>query len=147
MEKTEDNKTVYVFKVWDNQGVNTPEKFMLYTIKDDFLKPTLEDFARGCTNFFSFQTMISCLECNKIKTITTYHPNSETVCSQPYELNNEETIEACKSDGEWNRFEHQGVDFSHKEIKILKKYGIELIELNEKEISELEKKLNYYNPA
>ena len=140
-------KTVYVFEIQDTyMEIEDVENFMLYTKKNNLLRPAIDAFERGDNKLFSFQSMVSCLKYNKVSEIITYLPNSETVCSHPYELEDKEIIDECEKEGYWNRFNHQEVDFSNKESEILKKENIKIISLNDEEVSKLEKKLKLHNP-
>jgi hypothetical protein len=137
-------KKVYGFEIWDNDS-NEIGDFMLYTIRDNFLKPGLEKFELGWKDLFSLENLIGCLKHNNIDKLFTYQPNlCETVCSAPYELNTEYEFEMCESDGKWNRFGHHEISLSKKEKEVFNKNKIQLISLTEKEICELEKTLKFH---
>jgi hypothetical protein len=119
---------------------------MLYIIKDNMLKPVIKEFEMGHNKMFRFNQMIECLKFNKINKLLTYSPSySETVCSAPYEINNEEELEQCEVEGKWNRFSHLEIFLSKEEEKILKDNNLILIRLNEDEINKLESKLKFYH--
>lgn len=136
-------KEIYGFQIIDNDHKRPDNEYMIYTIKKKIMTPASNDFRKGFGGTFSFEETIEILKHNKIKKLFTYHPNSEIVCAHPYEISDDEDFEMCKQDGKWDRFEHLGISLSGINCKILEKEGIKLIELNNKEISKLEKKLDF----
>ena len=136
-------KKVYGFQIFDND-LKKITGFMIYTKRENLLRPAVEDFEKGWDELFSLGGLIACLKYNKIKEVHTYHPNSETVCSHPYEINNDEDFAMCQEGGGWNRFDHMEIVLSHDEDKILEKENIQLTSLNEEESSKLEKGLRFH---
>lgn len=133
------NKNVYGFRIMYQED-SAPEryKFMLYTIKDNLLEPAITNFALGHEEFFDFKTMITTLRKNKIKSLITYPPKSDTVLVHPYELNTEAEREIAEFEG-YDKFIHLEINLD----KELKDEKISLIHLSNKEISKLEKGLKF----
>ncbi len=138
----EENKKVYGFEIFDNDS-KAIEGFMLYTKRNNLLRPALKKFEQGWKELFTFEGMVTCLEYNKIAKLFTYHPDSQIICCHPYEINNEFEFELCGFEG-WNRFNHLEIFLSPKEKETLQKAKIELIHLKEEEISELERNLRFH---
>ncbi len=141
----EKDKRVFGFEILDSDYSENLGQFMLYTIKNNHLKPVLKKFESGWDELFDFSTILKCLKYNNVNKLYTYHPTiEETLCSAPYELNTEEELNRCEFDGKWNRFYHLEIFISGEKIRSLIKNNIKLIHLNKEEIRELESKLKFY---
>lgn len=141
----EKDKRVFGFEIWDNDYFENNSQFMLYTIKNNYLKPVLKKFELGWDELFDFSNVLKCLKYNNVNRLYTYHPTiDETLCSAPYELNTEEELNGCEFDGKWNRFYHLEIFLSGEKIDSMKKNNIKLIHLNNGDVKDLEKKLKLH---
>jgi hypothetical protein len=139
------DKKVFGFEIFDKDYVEGKEQFMIYTLNNKMLKPVLRKFELGWKELFDFQTFLGCLRYNDVSKLYTYHPNVlETLCSFPYELNDNEELKKCELDGKWNRFYHLEIFFSGKKTNQIMKNNIEIIHLTKEEVRELEGKLKFH---
>lgn len=138
------SKEVYGFEITDNDHVSS-NGYMLYTNKKGLLTPAIEEFQKGLSTFFNFDNMINVLKNNKISQLITYFPqNLDTICKHPYEITNDDDFEACKDDGNWNKYNHSEIYLNKEKVLIFKKNNIKLKKLSNKEISELERTLKFH---
>ena len=137
-------KEMYGFSIEDHDfdDVFTGSQLMLYERKDKLLVPISSEFERGMRNFMTKEEIIENLNLNKINSIKTYQPNNQkTVCSSPYDTAIEEEFQACMADGLWYQYDHFQIFEDSSEGIFLRKAGISIIELNDNEVSTLEKSL------
>ena len=135
-------KQVYIFEVIDNDFGE--RGYMLYTNKNNKMTPVIEPFDwKG--DFLKLDEIISVLQEYKITELITYHPQSDKVCSRPYEISNEDDFQACAEDGNWNLLNHMDIYLGQKDEDKFKENNISIKRLNDEEISELEDKLTFWD--
>lgn len=129
----------YIFQVIDEKN---EIGYTIYKEEDNKLICSLEDFERWHKLITSLQDLVEYLKSNRINQAISFNPHLENVCSHPYELLSEEDIQACEADGKWYKFNHLSIDDA--EIHILRKKGIEVDLLNNKEEKAINKRLKPY---
>ena len=139
---------IYIFDITDNDFRECTNNLMLYSIKDSFLTPLINDFEKGGAEFFDFKKIISYLNKHKINTITTYSPiDSDTLCSHPYEIG-DFTDEEILRGADFDRFAHLEFSPLKEQIKLLDENNIHINYLNNKDAYDLESTLKlHYLPG
>jgi len=135
-------KEVFAFDIIDSERFehDTFSICMFYTREGNTLVPTHEDFETRFSTL-SYDQGIEFLRKNKIKSLTTFDPDSEIVASAQYDLENEEDVRACLEDGICYRFNHEKIFEGSELERLMKESGISVKNLNPEETKSLTEKL------
>lgn len=130
----------YVFRVTNND--NGIKGYVHYTKEENRLICALEEFENEHRLLGSLEVLVLYLKSKKLTRIITFFPDTEKVCSHPYEITSEDDFQACEADGLWYKSHHQGLE--DDDIKYLAKEGITTSVLNQREEEKLNSELDYY---
>jgi len=117
---------IYIFEIQDNNHLEYDKLLMLYQNKESLLKPLVEKFEGGLSEFPSFENIIKFLREHKISNLTSYPPNDlNTICSHPYEIG-DLTEDELENGARFHRFYHFEFSPSENQISVLKKIKLML---------------------